>query len=482
MYSHSQYPARPMDTATARQSFASIAPTGAVAAAVAGFMARHRRKLPWVHAGMFLLFVVLLLVPPLLPQPVETAGVFDDYRLFANAVLWGVWFPLVFLSVLLTGRSWCGLFCPMGAASEWAGKHGLNRTVPAWLRWPGTPIVSFVAVTIWAQTLGARDHAESAALLFGGVMVLAVAAGFVYGRGKRVWCRHACPVGLLLGVYARLGAVDFRPKRPQAGGDRWTEATACPTLIDLKRKTESRHCIECFRCVNPRAKGGLDLVLRRPGTEVEDIGAHNGNLAEVLFLFLGAGLAAGGFLWLVLESYQTFRLWLATTAIKAGHLWIGEPGPRWLMAVYPEAREVFRWIDFLTITAYMLGWMTLTAAVLSATTALAAWAAGRAGASGGVHQRFVRLGYQVAPVAMVSLLLGLGGDLFAVLGELGLADDGIRVLKTLLFLAGAGWSLHLSNRLLANLGVPARRRPLPLALGALGTVYTAAVWASAVLT
>ncbi len=452
-----------------------------VTVSIEAFFVRHRHRLPWVHAAMFAAFVLLLLVPPLTPLPGEQDGALDSYRLFANTVLWGVWFPLVLLSAIVTGRSWCGLLCPMGAASEWANAHGLKWAIPAWVKWPGTPIVSFVVVTIWAQTIGARDHVESSAILFGGVMALAIAVGFAFGRAKRAWCRHMCPIGLLLGVYARLGAVDFRPKRPAPGGDRWTEATACPTMIDLKRKTESRHCIECFRCVNPRAGGGLALALRRPGAEIEQIGRRNAGLAEVLFLFLGAGIALGGFLWLVLDSYQDFRLWAATTAIRNGFLWIGESGPSWLMAVFPAEREVFRWVDFLTITAYMAGVMLLTASALSATTALAAFLSGRLGGHGTFRRRFVELGYQAAPVAMVSLLLGLGGELFGTLALVGLSPDAIRALKVLLFAGGVVWSLHLGRRILAAQGVPGLRAWPPLSAGSFGAVLLGAAWYRAIL-
>jgi len=445
------------------------------------FFVRHRHRLPWVHATMFVAFILLLLVTPFTPLPAEQDTVFDNYRLFANTILWGVWFPLVFLSVVFTGRSWCGLFCPMGAASEWANAHGLKRAIPAWVKWPGTPIVSFIVVTIWAQTIGARDHVESSAVLFGGVMLLAIALGFAYGRSKRAWCRHMCPIGLLLGVYARLGMIDFRPKRREPGGDRWTETTACPTMIDLKRKTESRHCIECFRCVNPRAKGGLTLAFRHPGAEVEEISRRNANMSEVMFLFLGAGAALGGFLWLVLDSYQQFRLWAATTAIRNGMLWIGDPGPSWLMAVFPAEREVFRWVDFLTITAYMLGVMLLVGAVLSASTALAAWLSGKLGGQGSFRQRFIELGYLAAPVAMVSLLLGLGGELFGTLGLAGLSPDGIRLLKISLFAGGIAWSLHLGQRILATQGVPLKGSWLTLLACSSGTLFLGAVWYRAIL-
>ncbi len=440
-----------------------------------------RPWLPVVHGVMFIVFLSILFVPLLLDDPASDAGLFDHFTVLAHTLLWGVWFPLTLLSVVLTGRSWCGLLCPMGAASEWAGKVGLKRPIPAWLRWPGTPVASFILITVWGQTVGVRDHPEAAAILFGSVFMAAVIIGFLFGRGKRAWCRHACPIGLLLGVYSRLGTVEFHPKRPEAGGDRWTEKTVCPTMIDLKRKTESRHCIECFRCVSPTAPGGLYLKLRTPGAEIETVAKHNPNLSEVLFLFMGTGAVLGGFLWLVLPSYQHLRIALGGWAIDQNWYWLGEPGPRWLMAVYPDRREVFRWLDFFLISGYMLSWLVAITAVLSATTAASAWLSARlspetASGKAAWRARFVQLGYQYAPVAMMSLLLGLGGGLFETLAALGFSHAAVLHTKTLVFTLGALWSLRLGERLLATQGVPASLRWLPLLPGALGSLAIGAAW------
>jgi polyferredoxin len=138
---------------------------------------------------MFVAFLAIIVGPLLLPDPPEQATPLTDFSEFAGFALWGLWFPLVFISVIFTGRSWCGLFCPMGAATEWANRRGLRRAVPGWMRWPGTPVVSFLAVTILGQTLGVRDHPEAIAEIFGGTMILALVVGFIYGRRKRVWCR-----------------------------------------------------------------------------------------------------------------------------------------------------------------------------------------------------------------------------------------------------------------------------------------------------
>ena len=447
-----------------------------VATGTEAFFVRHRDHLVWVHLFMFVAFLALIVVPLFLPDPPEDATPLSHFTTFANYAIWGLWFPLVFISVIFTGRSWCGLLCPMGAASQWANKRGLKRAIPGWVRWEGTPIVSFLIIMILGETMGVSDHPEAIAEIFGGTMAAAIVLGFAYGRNKRAWCRHMCPIGLLLGVFSRLGAVEFRPKLKRPGGDAYTEKGVCPTMINIARKEESRHCIECFRCVNGGSKGGLSLRLRRPGKEIEEIRRHHPNMAEIWFLFLATGIALGGFLWLVSPIYQDLRQFVGEWFLDRGWYWIGDAGPSWLMVVQPERREVFAWLDFFTITGFMVTSMAVMTAVLMVTTWASAWLAGWAGAERSLGSRFVELGYQYAPVAMVSLVLGLGADLFDLLRFAALEPPAIGYVKAGLFVLGLVWSIHLGNRILVRQGVSLQRRLIPLSPGIAGSLIVGAFW------
>lgn len=437
------------------------------------FLVRLRPVLPFIHVAMFIGFVVLIVAPVAFPDHPGMAWLGET----ANWLIWALWFPLVFLSVIAAGRSWCGVLCPMGAASEWMNRIGLKRPVPRWLQWGGTPIVSFVFVTILGQTVGVRDYASAILEVFGATLIAALIVGFLYGDGKkkRAWCRHACPIGLLLGVFSRMAAVDLTPKRPVKGGDRYVQAGICPTMIDIKRKTESRHCVMCMRCVHPDKKGGLKLQLRAPGSEIADIRHHNPMFSEVWFLFLGTGVALGGFLWLVLPQYQQMRQATGLWALDHGWNWIGLPGPYWLMVVKPAAREVFVWLDFFLI----VGWMVVTMVALTAALALlisaASWIAGRFGGEGDFKTRFRELGYQVAPAAMLSLLIGLGGDLFKMLpGNMG--GD----LKLFLLVGAVIWGGYLGVRILRNMGVKGKAAIVAMVPGIMASAGVAAAWWPAV--
>jgi hypothetical protein len=441
------------------------------------FFFRYRNKIAWVHTGMFVFFLSVLFLPLFLSEPTEADTALTHFTLTANYLMWGLWFPLVFLSVIFTGRSWCGLLCPMGAASEWANKRGLQRAIPAWVRWEGTPIVSFLIITVLGQTVGVRDHPEAIAEVFGGVLLAAIILGFVYGRKKRAWCRHMCPIGLLLGVFSRLGAVQFSPKRKKSAVEGYTEKGVCPTMIQLSHKSESRHCITCFRCTNPSSPGGLDLKIHMPGKEVEQIRTHNPNIAEIWFLFLAVGVSLGGFLWLVLPEYQTWRQDIGEWLIfEHEWYWLGNSGPSWLMSVHPERREVFNWLDFFMISGFMTACMIFMTTILSITTSLAARLSGLFGGDMNQRKRFIELGYQYAPVAMVSLVIGLGAELFSPLANIGFSNTEISMVKMLLFITGLCWSLYLGYRIVEKQGVIAKYRPLVLLPGLTGSLLTGAGW------
>ncbi len=447
---------------------------GPVSRRVERLAVRFRPIFPWIHLSMFVFFLGLIAAPAIWPDGALA------HRLsgMANWLIWGLWFPLVFLSVIFAGRSWCGMLCPMGAASEWLNRFGPKRPVPDWLRWEGTPIVSFLFITILGQTVGVRDYPGAILEVFGMTLAAALIIGFLYGRGreKRAWCRHVCPIGLLLGVFSRLGMVDVVPKRPNEGSDKYTERGLCPTMIDLKHKTESRHCVMCMRCVQPERRGGLALRLRAPGAEVADIQNHHPSASEVCFLLLGTGVSLGGFLWLVLPQYQWLRQTFGVWAIDHGWNWIGMPGPSWLMVVHPEAREVFVWLDFLLIVGWMVGIMLAFAALLLAINALAAWLAGRFGAPGGFASRLVAVSYQVTPPAMISLLLGLGGGLFSLLPH-----DAAAALKIALLAGSVVWGGWLGWRILGRMGLAPRHAAAALLPGIVGSIVVALAWWPAVV-
>ena len=438
------------------------------------FFVENRKNLFYVHIAMILVFLVLIAVPAFLPAPSESDGLSSNFVLFSKFMVWGLWFPLVFISVIFLGRFWCGTLCPQGALTEYANKKTLNKPVPRLLASGWVPVSSFIVITIAGQVLGVRDYPLATLELFGITTLAAVLTGFLFSRERRVWCRYLCPVGPLLSVFSRLGAISFENKvtpfhKGGLGGIRSGKGKAylCPTFINTQTKTATSNCIECFKCVEPGNPASLHLSVRRPGREVEEIRTRDSNPWEVIFIFVAAGLSLGAFYWQSSPVFVMYKQSLGGLLMDMGLTnVIGWNGPWWLMVNYPAAGDVFNLLDAVSIATFMLGMTVFVGAVLFLVTALSSLCLKR---DDSILSEVFALGYAYAPVALVSLVLGLGGILFDGMAELGIAAAFI---KQSLFIAGIVWSAYIAFSL-------ARRMVLPAAILSGGVIFMAFLWKGA---
>ncbi|MGB5808751.1 4Fe-4S binding protein, partial [Castellaniella sp.] len=99
------------------------------------FLRDHQRAIRGIQWAIVVVYVALLAIPAVMPLPDRTASVFNNLTIVAQFAFWGVWWPFVLVSIPLFGRAWCGLFCPEGALTEWASRHGRGRAIPRWMRW-----------------------------------------------------------------------------------------------------------------------------------------------------------------------------------------------------------------------------------------------------------------------------------------------------------------------------------------------------------
>ena len=98
------------------------------------------------------------------------------------------------------------------------------------------------------------------------------------------------------------------------------------------------------------------------------------------------------------------------------------------------------------------------------------------GAVGSFRDRFVALSYQAAPAAMISLLLGLGVDLFKIVPAAAATQIKIAAL------AGAVvWGAALGRRILAGMGLRGLRAAVALLPCVAGGAIIIAAWWPAVM-
>jgi polyferredoxin len=125
----------------------------------------------------------------------------------ANLIVWSYWWPLIILSAIFLGRVWCTV-CPMELVTSLASRVGLKRKSPPLLRsgWVMTGfyiLILFVGIHMLAIHRVPFRMAIYMLVLF----CAAVAFGLLFSRNT--FCAHVCPVGYMLGLYARLSPVGW---------------------------------------------------------------------------------------------------------------------------------------------------------------------------------------------------------------------------------------------------------------------------------
>ena len=319
-------------------------------------MRRHQRSIMGVQWTVVLFYFSLLIYPAFMPLPAEDAHILDNLRLFAQFLFWGIWWPLVMLGTMLLGRVWCGVFCPEGALTELASRHGLGRPIPRWLRWSGWPFVAFVCTTVYGQLVSVYEYPQAALLVLGGSTVAALAVGLVYGRGSRVWCRYLCPANGVFGLLAKISPIHFRVneniwQQAQQRG----HAVNCAPLINIRHMKSASACHACGRCSGEH--GAVDLALRSPAQEILATAPSAARTDEAMTLIFGVlGIATAAFSWSASPRFIKIKSMLADWLIE--HDWLAllqDNAPWWLLTHYPAAHDVFTWLDGLCILAFILG-------------------------------------------------------------------------------------------------------------------------------
>ncbi|MBW8458845.1 MAG: 4Fe-4S binding protein [Thiobacillus sp.] len=410
------------------------------------WLRRHRGSILALQWAVVLFYVVVVAWPAFLPLPGEDDHILDNLTRFAQFLFWGIWWPFVILSMMTLGRVWCGLFCPEGALTEWSSKFGLGRPVPRWLKWGGWPFLAFVLTTVFGQMTSVYEYPKPALLILGGSTLAAIAVGLLYGRGKRVWCRHLCPVSGVFGLLARIAPVHFAVDRAAWDGAEEPGApVSCAPLIDIRRMQSAAACHMCGQCAGQR--GAVQLALRSPEQEILRL-PDAGPKAEPqdrwparLLAFGMLGVALGAFQWSASPWFVAAKQMAAEWLIERELWWaLDTPGQWWLFTHYPELNDAFTWLDgglllaYLGATALVVGgwiWLCLRLAAALA----------------GTH--WTRLAMTLIPFAGASVFVGLSllttGQLF---GEGIVLVWAAPARLTLLALAGL-WSASLAWRLAA---------------------------------
>lgn len=365
------------------------------------FMRSHRRLILGIQWLVVLVYAGLVVIPALLPLPPEDAHIWDNLRLFAQFCFWGVWWPGVMIATVTLGRVWCGVFCPEGALSEWASRHGRGKALPRWLKWSGWPFVAFICTTVYGQLVSVYEYPQAALLVLGGSTGAAVVIGLLYGREKRIWCRYLCPASGVFAVLAKIAPVHYKVDRN--AWDRYEgefEPVNCAPLLDVRRMTSASECHSCGRCAGQR--DAVRFAARSPFSEVLDLDIP-ARTPDALTLAYGVlGVATAAFQWTLSPWFLHVKMAAAEWLVEHDHFaLLDNDVPWWLLTHYPEASDLFTWLDGALILGYLLGGGFVLGSLLLAGPALAAKLLKNTALT---WQRFA---LALTPLAAASVILGL---------------------------------------------------------------------------
>jgi ferredoxin len=194
---------------------------------------------------------------------------------FATTMIWDIWHPLLAFTIIIVGRLWC-FACPIGAIGDWTQSFfSLNRKYPEKYRNLWIAVILFLIIFAGERHLFqfTRNPPNTAYLLlfFTG---LAIVMGAVYE--KRSFCRYICPIGLVLGIFSMLSAIELRCKSKKTCQDHdlkeciiGSEAgKGCPVGEVPQTMERNNQCILCMECVKSCSKGNIRISPRIPGADI----------------------------------------------------------------------------------------------------------------------------------------------------------------------------------------------------------------------
>ena len=243
----------------------------------------------------------------------------------ANLIVWSYWWPLIILSAVFLGRVWCAL-CPMELLTSLASRIGLRRRPPAFFR-SGWAITTFYILILFVGIHMLAIHRVPLRMALYMLLLLATAivSGLLFSRNA--FCAYICPVGHLLGLYARLAPMGWRVANPELCAhckdlSCISEKTAyafqgrsCGVGLQPGKLDDNTQCLLCGQCLKACDRHNPGLEGRpNPGWHRRRWFKDILNLEPLTAAQVGFCMVVSGFV-----VYEVLTEWSATKTLL---LWI----------------------------------------------------------------------------------------------------------------------------------------------------------------
>lgn len=444
-------------------------------ARIGDWLQRHQRTIRAVQWTVVAVYIVLLVVPVLLPLPGNAAYLWTNFTRFAQFIFWGIWWPFVILATALVGRVWCGLLCPEGTITEFASSVGMGKATPHWMTWPAWPTIAFAGTTLYGQMISVYQYPRPTLLILGGSTVAAAVVGYLYGRNKRVWCRYLCPVSGVFSLLAKLAPLHFRvdPEQwriSQLSGSK-PGPVNCAPLVPLKTMRGGSACHMCGRCNNFR--GAIRLARRSPNHEIVHVAGQTAKPWETVLIVFGLlGLVIGAFQWSSSPWFITTKQWVAQDLSAAGVVWPLEAmAPWWMLTNYPLNNDVLTLLDGMLLVAYMLAVALVGGAIVTLMLGLATRCLG-----GRSTARFHHMAQALIPLAGAGVFLGLSALTVSQLRADGIALPFVGEARAAVLVLSTLWAATLCWKITSLYTKITSRRVLSVVAFCVATIPANASW------
>lgn len=224
-----------------------------------------------------------------------------DTELFGNTnivclLIWGIWWPLMIISVVLLGRIWCSI-CPLELVSRISEKigqvfhvkqAGLNKT----LRNGAVLLALYFLIHLLIEGTDADEVPAYTAFLLTGIITLSIFTGFFFKNGAL--CKAFCPISLTLNAYSRRSMLAVRPESEAECVECRDKncVGVCPSNIYPPYLKSSQDCLLCGKCLKSCKSGNVQLLLRLPFNK-SDIREKTASWILTLFIMMDSGFVCG---------------------------------------------------------------------------------------------------------------------------------------------------------------------------------------------
>jgi ferredoxin len=203
------------------------------------------------------------------------AGTVSPHGNFGTTMTWVLWWPLIPILFIATGRFWCAI-CPFGKVSDIVRKLvGSERPMPKFLRKYGIWLIDlfFIAITYSDHVWGIVESPRGSGYLLLLLVTMVVATSVFYER--RTFCKTLCFLGGLAGNYSRSGSLELRGTpdicktcKTQSCFKGSDIAEGCPMFQFPRTMDSSADCNICGNCVKNCPNDSIRLSLRVPTKEL----------------------------------------------------------------------------------------------------------------------------------------------------------------------------------------------------------------------